>query len=303
MHAYNGNIFMCSSCGKEYKSGRTLKNHKCPHCHVCQRTYSTWQKYLLHPCQKQSSRDGQADASGNNSNSRHAKQTSTKSLIIASTSVDTLCSQVGETNHLIPDDVICYILNLIRRSYNSVTVGALLPAEVESLLMNREKPSPCVPVDAHSVNIHYTSNHWITSWQDPCERKVKVYDSLYNSMRITNILPALRLFYNLSHYTVEYPVCASQQSEAACGAYALAFALMCADHVSPENTLFDESKLRMHLKSCIRNSALMMFPVLSGPEAVTSSYASQSQRHSSSQAAVSHHSTYLLEYELVRQVL
>ena len=246
-HIYNGNIFSCSACGQSYKSEKTLQNHKCPHCQSCKKTFSTWQRYTSHKC--------------------HSESTTSKNpvQVLASTSVDTLCEHVGGINHLIPDDVISFMLNLIRRDYSNINVGALLPAEVEIHLVSTKRPPPCVPVDTHAVNIHYTNQHWITSWQDPCDRKVKVYDSLHNSNRIPTILPALKLFYNLSHFKVEYPHCASQQSEPVCGAYSVAFAVLCAQHISPENTVFEESQLRMHLKTCIKNSVVQMFPTVTRP--------------------------------------
>ena len=49
-HIYNGNIFICQDCGKEYKTRRGLQNHSCVKCIKCNKIFPTKQRLDKHKC-------------------------------------------------------------------------------------------------------------------------------------------------------------------------------------------------------------------------------------------------------------
>ena len=237
-HIYNGNMpFVCPQCRRTFSIEKTLLNQKCTYCPDCKKIYSTFQKFTQHKCTKVEA----------------APQKTKKSSDV---------SDISKEGVLIPDDVICKVLYLMRGQWTDVDIGHMLPSEVEVLRRNHSAPE-CIPLNLHAVNIHYIDSHWLASWQDPCDLTVKIYDSLYNNNRLLMLMPILRLMYDLTVYTPRYITGVTQQKEVSCGAFATAFAVCCAQHRPPEGFKFlPDSKMRQHLLQCIVNEEMTMFPIV-----------------------------------------
>jgi len=93
---------------------------------------------------------------------------------------------------------------------------------------------------------------------------VSIYDSNRNTnCKQTNYVYgsiASLLKSNLSHIIVEEHVCQSQQNGFDCGVYAIAFATALLLNVNPSNCVFEDHKIRNHLRTCLLNQQLSMFP-------------------------------------------
>ena len=237
-HIYNGNMsFVCPQCRRTFSIEKTLLNHKYAYCPDCKKIYSTFQKFTQHKCTKIET----------------APQKRMKSSDVRDISIEGV---------LIPDDVICKVLYLMRGQRTDVDIGHMLPSEVEVLRRNHSDPE-CIPLNLHAVNLHYIDSHWVASWQDPCDLTVKIYDSLCNNNRLLMLMPILRLMYDLTVYTPRYVVGVTQQKEVSCGAYATAFAVCCAQHRPPEGFKFvPDREVRQHLLKCIVNEEMTMFPII-----------------------------------------
>ena len=120
------------------------------------------------------------------------------------------------------------------QQWPNVNIGLRLPSEVEAILSSSDKCVDTVPVNVHAVNIHYINSHWVTTWQDPCDLKIKLYDSLHSKTRLVLMIPILKLFYDLHVYETQYIRCATQQTKVSCSAYAVALAVSCVQHIPPD---------------------------------------------------------------------
>jgi hypothetical protein len=113
---------------------------------------------------------------------------------------------------LTSDDVIAYFLQMLQEYFPTVLVGTILQAEFQVLLTYTVQPRPRIPLNRLAVNIHFTNQHWVTSWQDPCTRTIHIFDSLTSSTRLQEILPSLVLFYHIEQQMSIYEECTSQQT-------------------------------------------------------------------------------------------
>ncbi|KAH3713887.1 hypothetical protein DPMN_073688 [Dreissena polymorpha] len=226
IHSYNGDMrYVCHLCNREFSTEKLLINHKCSYCTVCGKLFSTYQRYQSHKCTKvvptyasTASRNKQSD----------------KELI----------QEIVIPGCYISDDIMIKVLHLLAQQWPEVIIGFRLPTEVE--VLRREVSTAdmlLVPLNKHSVNIHYLDNHWMASWQDPCDLTIKIYDSIQDNNILMRLLPILRTLYDMKVYTPRY-VAVSQQQEASCGAFAAAFAVCCAEHKPPESFSF-KSDLEM----------------------------------------------------------
>ena len=75
---------------------------------------------------------------------------------------------------MIPDDVICAALTLIRERSGSQYHGHITPTEMNVYLQNSSESKPHVPPYRLSINIHNIVEHWITSVYDPDSRHILV---------------------------------------------------------------------------------------------------------------------------------
>ena len=236
--------FTCQLCQKEFNKEKLLLNHKCPYCAQCKTIFSTYQRLTSHKCAK-----------------GDPTSASTRTVNQPTNQLD--IEEIVKPGYYITDDVINRVLLLMTQQWPEVNVAFRLPSVVE--VLRREASTAdivLVPVNKHAVNIHYLDSHWVTSWQDPCDLTVKIYDSKQNSNRLMKLLPILRTVYDMKVYSPTY-VTVSQQEEVACGAFAAAFAVCCAEHKPPDAFEFrGDMEMRQHLQQCIINSEMTMFPSL-----------------------------------------
>ena len=49
-HVYNGNVYTCSKCKKEYKTEKGYNQHVCTFCNKCEKIFSSRQRLDCHSC-------------------------------------------------------------------------------------------------------------------------------------------------------------------------------------------------------------------------------------------------------------
>ena len=93
----------------------------------------------------------------------------------------------------------------------------------------------------------FCTGHWMMSYQCPCLKQIRVYDSLSNLNHFKVIKKQLPFFYETEEFEVLYCDTVSQQSTSfPCGVYASAYATLCALHELPETVqLSNEACLRL----------------------------------------------------------
>ncbi|KAH3864363.1 hypothetical protein DPMN_027380 [Dreissena polymorpha] len=105
---------------------------------------------------------------------------------------DEVISTITTYGTFIPDEVISNVLTVVRQQWSNTNIGFRLPAEVEVLHSHTDVSSILtVPVNVHAVNIHFLNGHWLTSWQDPCDLTIKIYDSLHSNRQLSTLMPKL----------------------------------------------------------------------------------------------------------------
>ena len=112
--------------------------------------------------------------------------------------------------------------------------------------------------------VHNGTNHWLTiSTIGAKEAEVFIYDSLYCSVSnaVKNQIAAL-LSTPSKEISLKFVSVQKQQGGCDCGLFAIAFATALVTGQNPGGIIFDQSKMRRHLYSCLNKGRLEMFPIL-----------------------------------------
>ena len=287
----NSQINSCTFCSRQYKSIKTLENHKCPFCKKCNKLFSTFRRFKDHKCkgnviateqdvnetinvdiqQENEVYMPNTEVPKGNINSKVPTQTTH--------STNSLSELVGHTGTLIPDDVIEEAL-VIMKTYSpelAPYIGQITPAQFQLLTGASEGAIiPFIPVDKICINIHYSNSHWLTSVFYAKRNVIYVYDSLYSKDRIKAIEKQLRILYG-NRADIKYPRVTQQKTDPVCGAFAIAFAFSALLGVPPESQCFIEDKMRSHLKRVIDSKTVIQFPTSLESEQLAAYFSEQTK--------------------------
>ena len=287
VNSQNIRELVCPNCLKEYKSVKTLKNHKCSYCHMCGCKFSSYQKLQNHKCskqqematstlQKQGSKNNSSSQEVNYNNDPTTANTAAASILQNDNAVNNIekdtselvessavVDLVGHFGTMIPDDVICAALTLIKETTGSIYHGHVTPAEMSLYLQNPGEAKPPVPSNELSINIHNIGQHWITSVYDPDIGRILVFDSLLRIEHYHQVTAQLKLLYgreNLSR--VDFLPVIQQGTDPACGVFAIAntFTYCLGQHPSQQN--YEKQSMRQHLIMCLERKQIVPFPIL-----------------------------------------
>ncbi|XP_052065543.1 uncharacterized protein LOC127705244 [Mytilus californianus] len=280
---YNGNInYECTNCKRIYKSEKTLLRHKCPHCITCSKSFSSFQKFKSHKCNSTtySCNDCQKKfkdiqhqnqhkctfcskcmkiyATYNNFE-KHKCNASISKTIHQPSKILTLIKSVGSVGVYIGDEAIVEALRILRNHMNNAYIGYMTPLEMQYAIDNRDPPPP--PPIIQSINIHHIrkNNHWLTSVYEPAASQIYIYDSLTMPSTMQELTQQLELLYGNGRNVHFVPV-TQQGTDPACGAFAVAFAFSYALGVPPQTQQYMIPYMREHLRHCIKNSLVDLFP-------------------------------------------
>lgn len=161
---------------------------------------------------------------------------------------------ISNPKYLLSDDDMCLFAHILEKQFEAqVGAGSLAIqihalATIEVALNDKEFGRFLNPMsrEAHGINFHYIPGHWMMSYQCPCSKSIRVYDSMVSKKHFTIVKKQLAFFYETDHFELIYCQNVSQQATSfPCGVYAAAFATLCAHHELPENVqLADEANLR-----------------------------------------------------------
>jgi Ulp1 family protease len=136
-------------------------------------------------------------------------------------------------------EVIDYAAALLQRQF-TLTFGMRPPSTLQYYFTNG-LPIPSdirIPQNCIAVQIHYLDSHYLVSQQKG--NAITIYDSLYNSNRLNQILTQLRAIYSVFHVPnksspVQYICPQSQGFSTDCGPFAVANAFYLLSGVNLEN--------------------------------------------------------------------
>ena len=109
------------------------------------------------------------------------------------------------------------------------------------------------------INIHHINEHWVTSTYNPLTNTVNVYDSLTSGVRMKQIKQQLLILYGMSP-NVRYVPIKQQGNQPLCGLFAIAAAFSVFLGLPPEAQDFDVPRMQAHLKMCLNQPKVIMFP-------------------------------------------
>lgn len=116
-----------------------------------------------------------------------------------------------------------------------------------------------IPKDKPTINIHFSTNHWLTSIYYPLTKTAVVYDSFASHGAYHSIDRQLQLLYNVSN--VEYHPTTQQESND-CGAFAVAYAFSLLLSVDPLSITYDAQKVRDHFRVVLQKRKVVHFPIV-----------------------------------------
>ena len=133
---------------------------------------------------------------------------------------------------------------------------------------NFEFQSACLGADLlvynpyPSIHIHHTgANHFVTTTS--LGGPVRLFDSL-NLEPTQQLLDQISSIYSpdksVTPSILQVSVASEQQGPYDCVIFALAFARELASNEDPSTVIFDQSKVREHLLSCLENEEMLQFP-------------------------------------------
>ena len=61
----------CNFCGRLFKTGKSLRGHKCSYCSICKKIYSNFRRYKEHKCDILKTNDPEHEDKGNHKANRH----------------------------------------------------------------------------------------------------------------------------------------------------------------------------------------------------------------------------------------
>lgn len=286
----------CTLCSRQYKSLKTLNNHKCPFCMKCNKVFSSFKCFKQHKCKVTISTQQEITENINLDNQLEKTETCIPSNIEVADSLlysevlphtrenvfitkNSVSELVGKSGTLIPDDVIEEALSIMRKHSPELApfIGQITPAQFQVLNNLSEKPIvPYIPTDKISINIHYTHQHWLTSVYYPGRNVIKVYDSLYSKSRIKDIKRQLEILYG-NRSAIEYPSVTQQHSDPSCGAFAIAFAFSALLGIPPESQCFDIGCMREHLKCVLNLKKVVKFPTIGESDRLAAYFCQQTK--------------------------
>lgn len=135
---------------------------------------------------------------------------------------------------------------------------------LQNPLRNKSQSKPFTPQPEGSIQIHHTSNHWVTSCY--LDGEVKLYDFLYcrKDGIPKELEQQLRTVYQKAatkgHIAVTVPAVQQQKGGQDCGLYAIACLFLLALGDKPEQVHFKQDEMRMHLKTCFETETVLPFP-------------------------------------------
>ena len=163
---------------------------------------------------------------------------------------------------MIPDDVVCAALRMIKERTGSPYHGHITPAEMILYLQNPSEAKPTVSPDTLSINIHNIGTHWVTSVYDPHSRHILVYDSLHHIEHYHQVMPQLKLLYGTDSLSrIDFLPVSQQGTDPACGVYAIAFAFSYCLGQNPSEQKYRRLAMRQHLSMCLETNQVLPFPV------------------------------------------
>ena len=129
---------------------------------------------------------------------------------------------------------------------------------------NKSQSKPFTPQLEESIQIHHTSNHWVTSCY--LDGEVKLYDFLYSRKDgiPEELQQQLRTVYKRAatkgHIVVTVPAVQQQKGGQDCGVYAIACLFLLALGDKPEEVHFKQEEIKMHLKTCFETETVLSLP-------------------------------------------
>ena len=130
---------------------------------------------------------------------------------------------------------------------------------VNTLLLQNTSKLPHLPPG--SIQAHFVGgNHWlVSSYNGSC---VKLYDSKYNGTLKDDLQDQLRALY-ASKKSLEVKVQRVQQQQGSsdCGLFTIAYLLSLAAGSDPVKQKYQQSEMRSHLLTCLKEKTPKPFPV------------------------------------------
>lgn len=134
----------------------------------------------------------------------------------------------------------------------------------DSCLSQTKFSAVCAGGERCAVQIHHTrGNHWVVS--AAINGTVYVYDSLYSTLT-DDLRKQLRDIYGpyltneFAQLNVIIPRVQNQYGSADCGLFAIATALELCQGRNPAAVMFDQDRMRQHLRHCFEQGTLTNFP-------------------------------------------
>ena len=121
-----------------------------------------------------------------------------------------------------------------------------------------------IPRNVIAVQIHFVNGHYLISCRLP--PNIYVIDSLSYKQRVSQLMPQLRLIYEVvndrrvEQSDVRYYVPQSQGSSVDCGPFAVANAVCILNNVEPASVVLHQRHMRSHIFQCLYNNHFVMFP-------------------------------------------
>ena len=159
--------------------------------------------------------------------------------------------QIILSGEWLDDHIITTSMNLLKIQYPLITVQppavGISPAGFNICL-------------SETIQIVYNGrNHWalISSLRG----KIRIYDSL-NKAPTPSLMQQIRNLFSPDNSTpaFEQIQCHKQYGGSDCGLFAIAYAMEILHGSEPQNIVFDQSKMRSHLVSCLENNVISTFP-------------------------------------------